>query len=397
MRTVFWLLIGFAAAVAAVTYGRVGEGYVVFVHPPYRVELSILFFAVLLLLAFGLLYAAMRFVHHALSLPAYVRSFRARRRRARGQAAFASSLQNAFEGRYARAEKEAALAHDLGVWPGLAALVAARATQQMRQSGKRDEWLERAKQAGSGIQAACLVTQAEFALEERDFQSAREALMGLHGTGPRHIATLRMLMRAERGVGDWEETLRLAEQLAKRDAITPAVAEEFRVQATIEVLARAAARERSAFEERWRRVPSRDKVHPRVALAAARNAGELGAYGLARDIVEKALAAEWSRALLRRYSDIGQMEQPQRSEEARARIERAEKWLRDHPEDPDLLAALGRLCVHAELWGKAQSFLEASLSFGETRAARFDLARLLDHLGHEQEAQSHYRRAAELP
>lgn len=397
MRTVFWLLIGFAAAVAAVTYGRVGEGYVVFVHPPYRVELSILFFAVLLLLALVLLYAVMRFVHHALSLPAYVRSFRARRRRARGQAAFASALQNEFEGRYARAEKEAALAHDLGVWPGLAALVAARATHQMRQSGKRDEWLERAKQAGGGIQAARLVTQAEFALEERDFQSAREALTGLHGTGPRHIATLRMLMRAERGVGDWEETLRLAEQLAKRDAITPAVAEEYRVQATIEVLARAAARERSAFEDRWRRVPSRDRLHPRVALAAARNAGELGAYALARDVVEKALAAEWSTALLRRYSDIGQMEQPQRSEEARARIERAEKWLRDHPEDPDLLAALGRLCVHAELWGKAQSFLEASLSFGETRAARFDLARLLEHLGHEQEAQSHYRRAAELP
>jgi HemY protein len=397
MKTVLWLLLGFAAAVAAVTFGRVGQGYVVFVHPPYRVEVSLLFFAVLILASFAALYAAMRFVHHALSLPAYVRAFRARRRRARGQAAFAAALQDLFEGRYARAEKEAALAHDLEVWPGLAALVAARATHQMRQSGKRDDWLGRAAQAGSGIQSAKLITQAEFALEERDFAGARDALMGLHGTGPRHIATLRMLMRAERGVGEWEETLRLVEQLAKRDAITPAVAEEYRVQATVEVLARAAGRDRAAFEERLRRVPSRDKLHPRVASVAARHAGELGAFTLARDVVEKALAAEWSATLLRRYSDIGQTDQPQRGEEARVRIERAEKWLREHPEDPDLLAALGRLCVHAELWGKAQSFLEASLSFGETRAAHLDLARLMERLGHDREAQTHYRRAAELP
>jgi len=396
MRTVLWLLVGFAAAVAAVTFGRVGEGYVVFVHPPYRVEVSFLFFALLVLLSFAVLYAATRFAHHTLSLPGYVRAFRARRRRARGQAAFASALQDYFEGRYARAEKEAALAHDLDVWPGLAALVAARATHQMRQPGKRDEWLERASQAGSGVQNARVVTQAEFALEERDFAGAREALMSLHGTGPRHIATLRMLMRAERGVGEWEETLRLVEQLAKRDAITPAVAEEYRVQATIEVLARAAARDRSAFEDRLRRVPSRDRLHPRVAWAAARHAGELGAFNLARDLLERALATEWSAALLRRYSDLGQMEPPQRADEARARIERAEKWLRDHPEDPDLLAALGRLCVHAELWGKAQSFLEASLSFGETREAHHDLARLIEHLGQEHEAQTHYRRAAEI-
>jgi HemY protein len=91
------------------------------------------------------------------------------------------------------------------------------------------------------------------------------------------------------------------------------------------------------------------------------------------------------------------MEQPARGEEARRRIERAEKWLLEHESDPQLLAALGRLCAHAELWGKAQNYLETSLSFEESRATHLELARLLDRLERGADAQQHYRRAAELP
>ncbi|HLD77696.1 MAG TPA: heme biosynthesis protein HemY, partial [archaeon] len=64
---------------------------------------------------------------------------------------------------------------------------------------------------------------------------------------------------------------------------------------------------------------------------------------------------------------------------------------------PQLLASLGKLCAQAELWGKARSSLEASLTFEESRAAHLELARLAERLGQGEEAQRHYRRAAELP
>jgi len=53
--------------------------------------------------------------------------------------------------------------------------------------------------------------------------------------------------------------------------------------------------------------------------------------------------------------------------------------------------------VQAELWGKARSFLEASLSFEETRPVHLELARLAERLGEATSAQRHFRRAAELP
>lgn len=396
MRALFWLVAVFAAAVALALAGRVGDGYVLVVYPPWRIEVSLLLSALVVLATFALVYTAARLIGHTLALPAQVRAFRERRRREHAQTALAAALQCYFEGRYARAEKEAGLAWEAGAAPGLAALIAARAAHQMREFERRGQWLERAGAAGESLHAARLLTQAELALDERDFVGARDALRSLHGTGPKHIATARMLLRAERGAQNWEEVLRLAALLDKRGAISAAVAGEHRVQAHIELLSRQAG-DRVSLEARLRRIPAADQAHPRVAVAAARRAAALGEAALARELIERGLGAEWNAALVTLYCEIPKREAAEMQDEARARIERAERWLRDHAEDPQLLATLGRLCVAAELWGKARNYLEASVSFGESRAAHLELARLAERDGRGAEAQKHFRRAGELP
>jgi len=396
MRSLAWLIAVFAAAVALVLLARVDSGYVFFIYPPWRVEMSMVMFIVAALASFFVLYFLLRLLGNAVSLPATVRAWRGRRRRERAHAALAAALQAYYEGRYARAEKEAGIAFENGPSPGVAALLAARAAHQMRDFERRDRWLERADGSGEALQAARLVSRAELALEDRDFAAAREALRNLHGAGPKHVATTRLLLRAERGAGAWDEVLRLASQLSKRDAISPAVAEEYKVQATVELLGRSAD-DAGAFERRWRAVAAADRVQPRIAAAGARHAATLGRAALAREIIENALAAEWVPQLVALYGDIPEaLGQEARTQEARARIERAERWLLERNRDAQLLSTLGRLCAQAELWGKARSFLEASLSFEETRSAHLDLARLSEKLGQGADAQRHFRRAAEI-
>jgi HemY protein len=396
MRALFWLIAVFAAAVALAVAGRFGEGYVVLVVPSWRLEVSLLFAIVVLAAAFAVAYAVVRLVGSTLALPAQVRNYRVSRKRLQAQGALAVALQCYFEGRYARAEREAALAWEAGAAPGIAALLAARAAHQMHEFERRGQWLERAESAGESLHAARLLTQAELALDERDFTGARDALRSLRGAGPRNIAAARMQLRAERGAQDWEEVLRLTTLLDKRGALSPAIVEEFRVQAQIELLARAAG-ERGLLEARLRRVPADDLAHPRVAAAAARLAAELGNATLARELIERSLAKEWSSILVQLYGDLPKIEPQRLQEEARIRIERAERWLREHAQDAQLLAALGRLCMAAELWGKAQNYLDASLSFGASRAAHLELARLAEREGRAAEAQQHFRRAGELP
>jgi HemY protein len=394
MRSLFWLLAVAAAAVGIVLLARVDSGYVLFVYPPWRVEMSMVFFAVAGLASFLALYFLFRLLGSAMALPATVSAWRARRRRERAHIALAAALQAYYEGRYARAEKEAGLAFENGPTPGVAALLAARAAHQMRDFERRDRWLERADGSGEALQAARQVSRAELALEDRDFTTAREALRSVEGA--KHVATSRMLLRAERGAGAWDEVLRLASQLSKRDAISPAMAEEYKVQATVELLARSAD-DPGAFERRWRNIAAADRVQPRIAAAGARHATALGKAALARDILETALAAEWAPHLVTLYGEIpAGLDQEARISEARTRIERAERWLLERERDAHLLATLGRLCTQADLWGKARSFLEASLSFEESRAARVELARLAERLGQADEAQRHFRKAAEL-
>lgn len=395
MRGLFWLLVVFAAAIALALIGRSETGYALFIYPPYRVEISLVLFAVVALGGFALLYFASRLAHQVLALPVRVQAYRARRRRTRAQDALVASVQAYFEGRFARAEKDAARAYAGGSAPGLAALIAARAAHRLRDFAARDRWLDQAEGAGDAMRVARTLTRAELALEERDFQAARDLLRSLPSGRSKQAAGQQMLLRAERGAGNWEEVERMATQLAKQDAISPALVAEVRIQAAVELLKRDAG-ERKTLEARWRGLSEREQMHPRVAEAATRLATGLGATALAREIVEKSLAHEWSQALVITYGDLPALELAERSTEARARIGRAERWLHERPEDPALLAALGRLCVHAELWGKAQSYLEASLSLEESRAAHLDLARLSERLEREPDAQRHYRRAAEL-
>src|SRR4029434_8504248 len=77
-------------------------------------------------------------------------------------------------------------------------------------------------------------------------------------------------------------------------------------------------------------------------------------------------------------------------------IERAEGWLKHHPNDAALLFALGRLCARQALWGKAQSYLEASISVEPTHNAHLELARLHEKLGNTESARRHYRESLEL-
>jgi len=116
---------------------------------------------------------------------------------------------------------------------------------------------------------------------------------------------------------------------------------------------------------------------------------QLGDCPRAHRIIEDALDRTWDGALALLYGECV-------NEDALARLERAEKWLKDRPGEAELLLTLGRLCVQRELWGKAQSYLEASLATRPTQAAHIALAKLCEQLGKPTEAGRHFRASADL-
>lgn len=141
-----------------------------------------------------------------------------------------------------------------------------------------------------------------------------------------------------------------------------------------------------------RTIPEEERGR-RVVLAAARALMATGGDGDAQKLIETALERadgdNWQAELAAIYGRLTGGEQT-------ARIARAEAWLRRHPDDAVLLMALGRMCQRQRLWGKAQSYLEASLSVAPSQEGHLELARLLDQLDKPDEANKHYRASAQL-
>jgi HemY protein len=394
MYRLIWLLGLVVLAVAASLLAR-NEGLVLFVLPPWQAGITLNLFIVLLALAFILAYGLIRGLLFSLGLPARARAYRQARDQAEAQAAMEEAIRLLFVGRYGHALRAAEGVWKTGQSAGAAALIAARAAHRMREAEKVALWLERARAVGPETIAAAHMIAAEMFLELDDAQAALLHLQELQRQHGRHIAALRLEMRARQRLGDMQGVLKLVRQLEKRGGMSAQAAREIRRKAHQQALAQRQA-DAGQLLDYFQSLPKKERA-PRLALAAARSLHQAGADDAAAEIVENAIAAQagdddWLPELAALY---GQLASPP-GKALIARIARADDWLRQHPEDSQLLLALGRICARQQLWGKAKSYLEASLSIHASREAHLALARLLDALQETEAANRHFRLAAEL-
>jgi len=387
MRTLISLLLVAAVAVGVALLGRYQDGYVLVVAPPWRIESSLVLFAIALIALVALAYGVLRVVGYTLHLPTYVEAYRRRTRRERFARKLHEALQAYFEGRYSRTAKLAAEAWSVAESSPLPGLLAARAAHFSGDFEKRDLWLARAEQASGDERNAILATRAELLIDERRFEDAQQILTELLEHGPLHLATLRMRLRAAQGLQNWDEVLRVLGQLEKHHALPKTLAARQRSTATLENLRRKAfnADSLAAF---WSKLPDRDRRNPQIAAAAGRLFIRVGDCREAYRVVRTALETQWDSALVLLFGECC-------TDDSIELIGDAERWLKTHPRDAALLLTLGRLCMRRELWGKAKSYLDASLSEHPSRAAHVEAARLAEQLGRESDAQAHYRAACD--
>ncbi len=394
MRALFWLLVLAALAVGLSLAARYNDGYVLLVLPPWRAEVSLNLFLLLCAVGFFVIYLLARAVSHTLALPRAVAEFRKRRQQDKAARALRDAWRLLQEGRYGHAMRCAEKARSDDAASGMLALAGWRAAHALRDAGRTAEWAARVRSHDSaGLQAARLMTEAEFALEERRFEDARDALHAFAAREGRHIAALRLSLRAEQGLGNWREVARLVRQLEKHQALTADQAAPIRSRAVREAL-RSLRDDPPGLMRYWRELDESDRAEPALALETARALMAVGDCREAQRVIEDALDERWDATLVLAYGECCRAGEP--AGDVLGRIAQAEKWLQGLPRDGALLLTLGRLCRQQQLWGKARSYLEAALAIAPSRAAHVELAQLLDQLEESALAVRHYRAAALL-
>ncbi len=386
MRWLVSLLIVAVLAVALAMAGRYDPGYVVLVYPPWRLEISFIGFVLVLV---GLIVGGvvlLRLAALTLSLPGIVREQRARRAAKKRDENFVGGLRAFAESRFQDAEQA------LGQWQGedarvgIARVLAARAAQEMRAPAQRERYVREAGEHGAELAAQLL--EADACLEAKDATGALAAIQSAKAIAPQHTALLRLELKARQMTGQWDEVDRLLDALVRSNALEAPLATQLRRVAYAENLKRRAEDDRALLEY-WKKLPSDFKADALVARAAARAFLQRGGHDTALDVLEAALNREWHEDLVVLYGEV-------RGTSPTRQIEQAEKWLHARPRDAHLLLALAQLCSAQQLWGKAQSYLEASLAIAPSTEGHVRMAELKAHSGQPSEACQHYQKALAL-
>jgi HemY protein len=118
---------------------------------------------------------------------------------------------------------------------------------------------------------------------------------------------------------------------------------------------------------------------PQIVVAYARGAMACGDHVTAEAELRALLEEQWDEAAVLAYGDL-------ETAEPLITLDRAERWLQAHPQDPALMVTCARLAMHAELYGKARSLLETSLAIRPRLETYQLLAGLLEQLGERERA-----------
>ncbi|MDP2029568.1 MAG: heme biosynthesis protein HemY [Thiobacillus sp.] len=386
MRWLISLLIVSVLAVALAMAGRYDPGYVVLVYPPWRMEVSFISFVLMLV---GVIVGGMvllRLTLLTLNLPSIVREQREQHAAKKRDENFVGGLKAYIEYRYQDTEQA------LGLWQGddlrigIARVLAARAAQDMRAVAQRERHVRDASEHGAEL--AAQLFEAETLLDLKDAAGALVAIESAKAIAPQHTALLRLELKARQLTGQWDEVDKLLDALTRSNALEPSLATQLRRITYAENLKRRAEDDRALLEY-WKKIPANFKTDAFVARAAARAFMQRGGNDTALDVIEAALNRDWHEDLVSLYGEV-------RGSSPARQIEQAEKWLHAQPRDAQLLLTLAHLCSVQELWGKAQSYLEASLAVAPSTEGHIRMAELRTQSGQTGEACQHYQKALAL-
>jgi len=233
-----------------------------------------------------------------------------------------------------------------------------------------------------------LTLSAEIALEQGQPQEALRILESLKREAGMHTAALRLELRASQAARRFAAIPPLVEQLVKRGVFDAAQGDQVRIAAQREQL-RALAHDAAGLRDAWNRLSDALRTQPQVARAAAQSFLQLGGDREAAEIIARSLERAWDSEFVELYGEC-------RLPDATRQIEQAERWLAGHNQDAVLLRVLGTLCQRQQLWGKAQTYLEASLALDNHWRTHLALGEMLGRLGRSDEANTHFVAALRL-
>ena len=278
-------------------------------------------------------------------------------------------------------------------------LAAAYAACEMQ---RKDLWAESLEQAlRKHPQAASTINtvRARLLLQTNQLEQSEVVLEQLRKSALNDANLLSMLKEVYIRLEEWGQLRSLLPALVKNAVIgdkEQAQIEKRVFAAELEVaVANLKVNDKSRekiladFRKQWKKLSEEFKDDDNFVAHIANTLLEANARTDAAQIYEARLGRRWSKELIAVYgaTDFGDSSQ---------QLIHGEIWLKEHPRDPQLLLALGRICMRNKLWGKARDYFEASLKAFPCADVYGELSRLTAALGDDAASKKYFAQYTEL-
>lgn len=309
----------------------------------YLVELKVLTAAFLVLALIFVLWVVVFIIRLPQKTKRHLTSSRSRK-------SFAKGLLALSEGKWKLAEKLLVRSAKNSPTPELSYMAAARAAVAQNKIKQAFNYLDEAE-ANTDNPLTVDLTRCELWVKTAENHKAINLLQRILQSYPNNPRALTLMTQASQNAGQWQKLREILPKV-KKLAVLP---EDQTIQLTHHSISQQLnfADNKEQLKATWDSLNKAQKLDLNYIHAYAENGLKLGLYEEVSSISEKILSKNLSNPLLKVWGQLNVTNEN--------KIKVAEKWLKNNPENPELLKILGNLCLDHKLWGKAQSYLQKSI------------------------------------
>ena len=386
MKRLFVGLFIFLIAVLMGLYAHQDTGYVLIGRGYKTMEMSLTLFVILMVLLFFMIQMAVWLVRNSWEMPTRLRYWRNQKRGRRARRRTTRGLIELAQGNWAQAERALMRGLKGSDTPLLNYLSAARAAQKQNAPDRRDHYLAMAHENRKDASFAVQVTQAELQLAHGQMEQSLATLMHLRTVAPRHPHVLFLMAQLYDGLKSWGDLKNLLPDLRKQKILPEAKLRDMEKRVHRELLKIAAEQGKpDRLRQSWQHVPRELRQDEELIDDYARHLLRLEQHDMAESLLREAIRRQWNVDFVYLYGLV-------KAAQSAKQLAYAEDWLKGHEENNVLLLTLGRLCMNNALWGKAESYFEASLGAGAMSETFTELGRLLEQLEQPDRARDCFRK-----
>ncbi|MDR9498281.1 MAG: heme biosynthesis HemY N-terminal domain-containing protein [Hydrogenovibrio sp.] len=351
MATLLKWLLGFLLATGLATLALYDNGTLSLVWFDWVIETSLTFALAALIAGFLLVYALVQLTFWIWHVPRNWRRRRQMKRYAKAENRLSKGLMAQETGDWHQAEKHLIATAKYSENGVMHYLAAAKMAHNQGAIDRQKHHIAQAKEAYPHELATIGLVEARL-LAKTDAEEALVILAELHRLEPDHKAVLAdyAQLLADQQLWSLLATLmpdvKQYHALAKDDLLT--------LQNRLLAGQLQTAVDLSQVEALWQSLTRGQRVTPSIVAEYVDRKRALGDETGLTECLEKALRKHWDERLVYQYGRI-------ELGPAFTRLKHAEKWLKEHPENPVLLLTLGRLACRSQLWGQGRTFLQESL------------------------------------